>query len=527
MAVSNHSRIPDFDIRVRKNLVLVGANGAGKSSILRCMNMLFGMNGQQLNYTIGPDDFADSESTLSVKAKLTDLTDDELSLFPDEVDAQDGNSLVIELDANIEDDGVSIRRYCPNGIPGKTLSFAQRKQVGWIEVSADSSVRTFRSGRSNVVDELLKTVDIDADKKSLSDAIDELCGAIDGSSALDLIREGLAGSLNSAIDGGVTKSDLRFIPGAVTDDNFLSDVRLQIRDNGGDMREVANQSDGMKALISLVIYYLIEADASILAIDEPEIHLHPSSQRNLIELMQQSGKQLIIATHSPVVVSKFSPDNVVAIQKDGDITQPTQGFLEDDEKVLARWWISRQLEPLTAKWIIAVEGQSDRMVLEAVARALNKHLDRDGIEILEAGGSGDMPTVALLFGDRGFKIPLTILVDQDAEDGMAKAYKVDKSRLHERGVFVSRSDLEEEYVRAIGAGKLWDAIMQSPLFTDNMRATLNPSSSNGIPTDEELSHFCRTNRYKIKSAVVACKLLDSDNAARVQSIASVIKDVQL
>ena len=42
MKISNHSRIQDLNLEVRRHAVIVGANDVGKSSILRMLNMLLG-----------------------------------------------------------------------------------------------------------------------------------------------------------------------------------------------------------------------------------------------------------------------------------------------------------------------------------------------------------------------------------------------------------------------------------------------------------------------------------------------------
>ena len=40
LKVENHKRLADLDIVVRDHLVLVGANDVGKSSLLRCLDLL-------------------------------------------------------------------------------------------------------------------------------------------------------------------------------------------------------------------------------------------------------------------------------------------------------------------------------------------------------------------------------------------------------------------------------------------------------------------------------------------------------
>ncbi len=48
VGVTNHTRVADLRIEVRKHLVMVGPNGAGKSALLRCLDMVLGASAAQL-----------------------------------------------------------------------------------------------------------------------------------------------------------------------------------------------------------------------------------------------------------------------------------------------------------------------------------------------------------------------------------------------------------------------------------------------------------------------------------------------
>lgn len=89
------------------------------------------------------------------------------------------------------------------------------------------------------------------------------------------------------------------------------------------------------------------------------------------------------------------------------------------------------------------------MVLEEAAEKMGRHLERDGIEILEAGGCTEMQHVLDIFGENGFGLKVNILIDED--DGrnlekLANRLEVTVDNLAEKSVFVSRKDLEDEYV---------------------------------------------------------------------------------
>lgn len=520
--VRNYSRLIDCTLDVRENLILVGPNGSGKSSLIRCLDLLLGKTMQQLYYSISSSDFKDTECPLIIEAKLTNLNEDELSFFPDEVDASDG-SLTIRLEAIFDGEDLTISRYCPKGVGSGTLSSSQLKSIRWSLIPSDFSAKSLNSGRKTIVDDYLKEINVSGDKTKLEEAINVLCSAIDTSSAFDGALRSLALQLNPALAGGVDATDLRFIPGAAIDGNLLSDVRLQIKSKSGVAREATEQSDGTKALIAFAVFNLLNSDG-IIAIDEPETHLHPSAQRNLMRILLSMGRQLVIATHSGVVAGEFNPDNIV-VTRDGLIpVQPRQGFLQGDQKALARWWIGSRIELLTAKRIIAVEGQSDRMLVEKVAELTGQHLERDGIELLEAGGCKEMPHVMSIFGENGFGMQVSVLIDEDAEAYTAKSLGVPVNDLASKAVYVSRIDLEDEYVSAIGAAKLWDKLGESSLFSPEILRTCGITNDASIPDEGQPASFCRNKKNKIACAVIASETLTKDSAEKVSSVIEVLQN---
>jgi putative ATP-dependent endonuclease of OLD family len=189
--------------------------------------------------------------------------------------------------------------------------------------------------------------------------------------------------------------------------------------------------------------------------------------------------------------------------------------------MVARWWVGRRLEPLTAGIVIAVEGPSDRIIVNRIADVLGIDLDKHDIVVVETDGCGNMRVVESIFGRGGFDIPLFELVDDDNREDIAERIGADSSDLADLAahhVFVSLKDLEDEYVRAIGAKELWGKIKAMKTFS---RASIKQCrrGPDGFPTEADLAAFIRerTSR-KIPSALVAASLIDAENAPKVQSV---------
>lgn len=86
----------------------------------------------------------------------------------------------------------------------------------------------------------------------------------------------------------------------------------------GEEFDINGLSSGEKQLfLRALSLKMLEADNSIILIDEPEISLHPKWQQKIIKVYQNIGKnnQLIISTHSPEIVSSVQSEQVFILKK--------------------------------------------------------------------------------------------------------------------------------------------------------------------------------------------------------------------
>lgn len=200
----------------------------GKSSIIRCLDLLLGKNMQQLYSSISDSDFKNKEFPFSIEIRLTDFNDNELSFFPDEIDPSDGNSLTIRLEATLdEEEGLLIRRYCPKTDSSLKPKQFQSIRCRWNMIPPDLSIKSLDSRRKTIVDNYLEEIDTSDSGAELSNAVNSLCKAIDESVAFSNALRSLVSELDPMLNGGVKDDSLRFVPGAAIDGNLLSDVRLQ------------------------------------------------------------------------------------------------------------------------------------------------------------------------------------------------------------------------------------------------------------------------------------------------------------
>ena len=531
LCVQNYSRLADLSIEVRQHLVLVGPNDVGKSSLLRCLNLLLGASTAQLYSWLAIEDLRVPDQPLVVEAGLEEFTPDQEALFPDEitVDPVTGKkTLTIKMTATFDtNQTLAVDRMAPDGGTGRQLSREQVAGLGWQMLGAVGLSRDLRADRHSHLDEILQAVDLGAEQATFDALATQFQDALKNSTTLDGLRANLAGQLSRALPDAVAKDDLAFIPGASAENDVLNDVRLQIT-KGGQQRSLSEQSDGTRALFAIALYDMVSVGANMVAIDEPEIHLHPTSQRSLARLLQQGDNQKFIATHSADIVGAFEPECIVAVRAGGKVVQPQANFLGADERMSVRWWVRDKLEPLTARRVAAVEGISDRIIVERCADVTDRNLDRLGCAIIETNGAGDMGPVIKIFGPNGFDIPMSLLIDADATRDTATKLGVAVAELHLHSTWVSDPDLEAEYVAALGAATVWAAIEQSTLFSANDRANCAVTGVGGTRTADDVAAFCRSSsKHKVRAALVVAPLIGPAEARAVVSIDKLLSEIEL
>ncbi len=73
---------------------------------------------------------------------------------------------------------------------------------------------------------------------------------------------------------------------------------------------------GFQIWCQILTHLSMLGESTIFVIDEPEIYLHAEVQRQLITLLREIDKQVIIATHSIEILGETNPDDVVIIEKE-------------------------------------------------------------------------------------------------------------------------------------------------------------------------------------------------------------------
>ena len=528
VTVKNHSRVQNLDLELRRHAVIVGANDVGKSSILRLLHLTLGASTASLYQSLSPSDLRDREQPLVVGVTWADFTDQDRRPFPAEIsvaDDKESESLQVQMsvEAHPEDDeAITVRRWFPESGHERVPSREQLEAFGWRYLRATRGA-SLMDGPLSPVRTLLAAADLGENEKTLRDLLIKFNDELDANESVADLLKRVAAHLSRAMPRQVAREEFAIRSVADPEKDMLGNVSLFLnRDT--EQVSLQEQSDGVRQLMAMTLFDLAEGAANVVAIDEPELHLHPASQRTVADLLSGAGNQKIIVTHSPYIVHRFEPSEVIAVDRTGVSRQIGANRLSGVEKVRAHWWSPRLLEALTARFVILVEGAADRVIVEAAARAMKVDLDRLGAVVVDLDGAEKFRHVFPLLGPDGFGPTLLGLVDKNESGRWIGAFQRKPADIVDKIVFVSDADLEDEYAAALGGPSTAQALIAAGHCRED--ALLQSASAARIAdiTPTAVAAFCR--KDKVSAAVAVGDTLVDGSAWRIGSVSRLLRRLE-
>lgn len=531
LKVTNHRAIPDLDIDVRRHLVLVGPNECGKTSLLVLLDAALSGSQAHLYSILHPETFRDASSPLEATIVFSDFSPDDEAAFADHIlvpnDDDAPSSLTLRLTAQIEpgtDEIVLEREFRKPGLRVRARP-DELKLIGWAYLPANRSPdRELGPNRRSAIRVLLAGLELGGSEEDIRKAVEELHSVIDSADALGTLRTEIASALGELLPREISEDDVLLrLPNADEVDP-LGDVNVHLQDPEGQNRPLRQQSDGVRAMSTVAIQLLTRSAASIIAVDEPEIHLHPRAQAQLAQRLNDSDGQRVIATHAPAILERFSPTDVVAFSADRSPRQLAVDSFVKDPKLSQHWWTTAALEPVTSRAAILVEGIADRALIEAVARARGSDLDRLGISVVEVDGAGNFSAAIRLYGPDGFGVPLAGLVDKAEAGLVAKAFRIEKASLNGERFQIARPDLEGECIKCLGVRRHLELLVASGYFSEHKILNRLKTSDISSITPKDYREWCGRKSNKVRVAIALAAAMTEPAAQSLTRLATVVDD---
>lgn len=430
---------------------IIGENNLGKSNFLALLTTI--CNGRGFDER----DFADPQKAIEVELRLR-LLENEMGFFDDNFDPEDAKVLNIRYYQTVRDaypsivsmntqetiplrkmNKINFLKYETTSVPSKELRVDTQKGVGLliskiIEQFNDEAEPAF-----------LNNIEVNRLIEHINEYLSKIRSFRDYSIKATISPNTIEMLTNLLyLSDGVrtidtTGSGVQYMAMAAV--NILSQIMELYKKKTVPFDEILYTDNNGRKMLPL-----------ILAIDEPEVHLHPYLQRSLInyykrilsnkdlefaELLKRlfnvdgiSG-QLIIVTHSTdALIGDYR--NLARFYKKEDKTSVVSGYAlcpgsqnsnnekikNENEKHLIMHFPEIK-EAFYAKCALLIEGETEYGCIHKFAEKIGISLDDYGICVINARGQTSIKPLRDLFAL--FEIPSVAIYDGDVKEGQAAA----------------------------------------------------------------------------------------------------------
>ncbi len=493
VTIKNFRCFKDISVPLDQTTVLIGENNSGKTSFLEGIKLCLARSSfrrsdwlDQYDYHL-PTAASQPDQTGELAITLDFVTD---AKAPDELVQALGDIRVFDdanvphvilrttssydktlkgftsdwdfLDAQGHALGPRIKR------PQTLATFVQLVPFFYLSALRDAS-REFQ-GRSMFWAPFLKSAAIPDDvRQKLQVEINSLNKQVlTAHGSLQSLKTHLAKVQKVVASGKAGTVDIEALPGRITD--LLARAQINVTAGTGAPLPLTHHGAGTQ---SLAVIFLFEAflatmlaeqydklSQPILALEEPEAHLHPCAIRSLWNTLQAISGQKVIATHSGDLlgrvplgsVRRFCFENGSVVVK----SLKPNTLTPDEEQKVSFHIQSARGELLFARCWLLGEGESEFWAFREVADILGHDMDRSGVRIVNTSHSGVEP---LLKTANAFGIAWLFVGDGDkhGQDDAKTCKRYLAGRLEAKHICLLPSPNIEVLLCTAGFGQIYES----------------------------------------------------------------------
>lgn len=415
----------NIEVDFENATVLVGTNNSGKTTILKALQLAL-----TNTHFISNDDFCyindEIDDTIIIDLLFLPLdnddnitnefTEDWADVFKtDRIGLSSDGNQIMAFRTIIKEHNKTFRKkqyyidqwegfYDDNtnwfDYPYETELSFYFDEIPFFYLDANRDILDDIKSKSSYLGRILSSLEFTpADKIKIERLISELNDAtIESSDILSNLQETLE-ELDTAMDNPNNSVQLTPFTKKVRDLN--KGIRINYSEFSMDYHGMGTRSWSsmlvLKSFLNLNQKFYSDNDKPyfpILAIEEPESHLHPNAQKKLYSQIQNIAGQKVISTHSTNIASSANLSEIRSVMRDNLRTKIGKLNLEeltDNEK----WKIKRQVvntrgELFFSKVVILCEGETEEQSLPLlIEKRMNIDYVSLGVNVIGINGGGN------------------------------------------------------------------------------------------------------------------------------------------
>ena len=441
--IENFRGLKELEIDFARTTVLIGENNSGKTSVLDALRLCLRELGPRRRVVFDTFDFhlkdgaaePHSADPIRIEVHFSEQSKDE---WNDALVGRLSRQKILQVDANERNHVVLCVTcaYDPTNrdfaqgwvflnLDGKPLTIVSETALGILQhevsffyLSALRDAARHFDAKGPFWRPFLKDSQLSDEKKAEVEeklrGINELI--VSSHTSFKQVMERLGKVQDIVPMAGGDAVSIEAIPGRMFD--MLAKAQVHLGTPTGAKIPVGRYGEGTQSLAVLMLFSaFLDArpnGSPVVALEEPEAHLHPSAVRALWDILGAISGQKLISTHSGDLLSEVDILNVRRLAKTAEGIRSFRvplSLLSAEETRKFNYHVRRSRgELLFARCWLLVEGETESWIYPAAARALGLNLHRDGVRVVEYSQS-DVGLLAKVANALG--IPWFCVADDD------------------------------------------------------------------------------------------------------------------